>query len=72
MTNIEKLKSIGILGNVRQRQGAINKDDDSQDELINKMSNHKLVSQWSGWHLGDNYWWEHMKGLFDRLESFNN
>jgi len=67
MTNIEKLEALGILGAVRQRQGAIDENDDTRDQNINKMDNSKLIEQWCGWHLGDGSWWTDMKYKFDKL-----
>jgi hypothetical protein len=67
MTNIEKLNKIGILGAVRQRQGADDKNDDVYDDLINKMDNSMLIEQYCGWYLGDSDWWLDMKSKFDAL-----
>lgn len=67
MTNIEKLKALGILGAVRQRQGANDQNDDTYDEDIEKMDNSKLIEQWCGWHLGSGSWWTDMKYKFDKL-----
>ncbi len=67
MTNIEKLKALGILGEVRQRQGANDQKDDTYDEDINEMDNSKLIEQWCGWNLGDGSWWNDMKYKFDKL-----
>lgn len=67
MTNIEKLKALGILGAVRQRMGADNQQDDVYDEQINEMNNSELIEKWCGWHLGDGSWWTDMKYKFDKL-----
>ena len=67
MTNIEKLKALGILGAVRQRQGADDQNDDTYDEDINEMDNSRLIEKWCGWHLGDGSWWTDMKYKFDKL-----
>ena len=67
MTNIEKLNELGILGVVRQRQGAKDQNDDIYDDYINKMDNSELIEQWCGWHLGDGSWWTDMKYKFDKL-----
>ena len=67
MKNIEKLKALGILGAVRQRQGANDQNDDTYDEYINEMDNSKLIEQWCGWRLGDGSWWTDMKYKFDKL-----
>lgn len=71
MTNIEKLKSIGMLGDVRQRCGADNREDETHDSEINELSNSELVEKWCGWHLGDGSWWTSMKGMFDNLEEMD-
>ncbi len=67
MTNVEKLKNLGILGAVRQRLGANGQSDDVYDEDINQMDNSKLIEQWCAWHLGDGSWWTDMKYKFDKL-----
>jgi len=67
MTNIEKLKKLGILGQVRQRQGANDENDGTYDEDINEMDNSKLIEQYCGWYLGDGGWWTDMKYNFDKL-----
>ena len=72
MTNVEKLKALGILGEVRQRQGASNEHDDVYDEDINEMNNSKLIEQWCGWKLGDGSWWTYMKYKFDKLVDMDN
>jgi len=69
MTNVEKLKQIGILESIRMRLGAANGDDESRDGRINGMTNHQLVKEWCGWELGDGTWWTTMKSYFDQLES---
>lgn len=71
MTNIEKLKKIGILGAVRQRLGAQSAIDETYDKRINEMTNSMLIAEWCGWELGDEYWWNKMKGMFDRLEAMD-
>ena len=48
--------------------GADNKNDDSQDEAINELSNHALVKVWCTWHVGNGDWWDIMKDYFDKLE----
>jgi hypothetical protein len=68
-TNVEKLRSLGILAAVRQRLGAKDKDDDIMDEEINTLSNTKLIELYCGWHLGDGTWWNDMKYYFDKLEK---
>ena len=67
MTNVEKLKALGILGAVRQRQGAANQSDETYDENINEMDNLQLIEQYCGWYLGSGDWWIDMKYKFDKL-----
>ena len=69
MTNVDTLKQLGILGDVRQRLGAKDGYDDSQDIRINELSSTDIVAQWAGWELGNPSWWYDMKEYFDRLES---
>jgi hypothetical protein len=71
MTNIEKLKVLGILGSVRLKKGAIDHDDDTYDDSINEMDNSELIEKWCGWHLCDSSWWTVMKEMFDKLEQLD-
>jgi hypothetical protein len=72
MTNVEKLQQLGILGDVRERLGAENENDESQDAKINKMTPHQIVKEWCAWKIGDGWWWSEMKSYFDSLSSENN
>ncbi len=69
MTNVEKLKELAIIGDVRQRLGSDDENDTSIDHLINEMSNYQLVKKWCGWNIGDEEWWVSMKHLYDELEK---
>ena len=71
MTNVEKLTQLGIIGDVRQRYGAENAVDTSQDEFINRQDNNSLVKAWAGWHLGYGEWWTQMKAYYDGLERLS-
>ena len=76
MTNIEKLEYIGELDSVRGRLGAgeygkRKGDLELVDKEINGMSNHQLIAKISGWELGDESWWNSMKGQFDELERLD-
>ena len=71
MNNVQKLKQIGILGSVRQRLGADDKNDEKYDDDINEMSNHNLIRAYTGWRLGDGSWWDSLKGMFDDLEELD-
>jgi hypothetical protein len=68
MTNVEKLTELGIIGDVRQRLGADDENDTSEDARINKLDNSRLVKEWAGWNLGDGSWWTSMKAYYDGLE----
>lgn len=72
MTNIEKLQSLNILGDIRKRQGATNEYDDSFDAIINEMTNYQLIEKFCEWHLGGGGWWETFKQYFDALEKMDN
>jgi len=73
MTNVEKLKYISLtyLGDIRERLGAENRDDETYDDDINKMSNHRIVKEWCAWEIGDGNWWSSFKELFDDLEKLS-
>ena len=71
MKNIEKLKRIGIIGNIRQRYGASDENDPSKDEIINQLNNDQIMEAWSSWNLGYSGWWELMNSYFDKLEQMN-
>ena len=67
MNNIDKLRQLGVLGDVRQRVGANDENDDSKDYIINGFNNSELVGCWCGWNLGDGEHWFAMKELYDDL-----
>lgn len=69
MTNVDKLKQVGIIAAVRQRLGASDENDTSFDEKISTMSNHTMIRAYCGWHLGNGDWWDDMKDKFDNLET---
>ena len=69
MTNVDKLKQIGIIGVVRQRLGAANQNDESFDESINQIDNDRIVREWAIWYLGTDGWWVRMKAVYDKLEN---
>ncbi len=73
MTNVEKLKHISLayLGDIRERLGAETRDDETYDDIINDMSNHRIVKEWCAWTIGDGNWWTDFKGLFDDLEKLS-
>lgn len=65
-TNIELLDE-GDLGDIRQRLGANDEDDDSFDAAINGMTAEDLCATKSGWELGDELWAESYIYLYRRL-----
>lgn len=71
MTNVEKLTQLGIIGDVRQRLGADNENDEQMDMHINTYNHDQLVKAWAGWYLGDGSWWTTMKAYYDGLERLS-
>lgn len=71
MTNINKLKELGILEGVRKNQGAKSHDDDTYDNYINEMTNSELVEEWCNWHLGNGSLWTTMKYQLDMLNKLD-
>lgn len=69
MTNVEKLKKLNIIGDVRQRLGAKDENDEEFDKEINDMDSSYIIECWSGWNLGHGSWWTTMKYYFDELEK---
>jgi len=63
----ERLKDLGILGDIRQRLGAENENDTSFDNDIDKMTADELMHAWAGWKFGYGDWWTDMKKKYDRL-----
>lgn len=63
----ERLKDLGILGDIRQRLGADNENDTSFDKDIDQMTADELMYAWAGWKLGYGAWWTDMKKKYDRL-----
>jgi len=70
MTKVEQLTQLGIIGDIRQRNG-VDADDAAEDENINKMTNDGILKAYAGWHLGDPYWWTIFKNQFDALERMD-
>ena len=67
MNNVEKLRGVGRLGDIRQRLGAKDGADESRDERINGMSPIELVGSWTGWTLGDEYWGRAVVRMYQAL-----
>lgn len=61
-TNVAKLHELGIYNDIKKRTG-------SSDEYINTLSPDKILCEYSGWKLGDPYWWRDMKHYFDVLSE---
>lgn len=55
MNNVEKLKELGILEDVRGRLGA-EENDTSEDNAINNADARQLVRWYCGWQLGSEGW----------------
>lgn len=69
MTNTWALEQVGELGNIRERLGAKDRYDTSQDERINRMDARSLVREWAGWHIGDPSWADGVLNLYKKLEN---
>ena len=65
----ERLKDLGILGDIRQRLGADNENDTSFDKDIDQMTADELMYAWAAWKLGYGDWWTDMKKKYDRLRK---
>ena len=63
----ERLKDLGILGDIRQRLGAKDGNDTSCDKDIDQMTADELMYAWAGWEFGYGDWWTDMKNKYDRL-----
>ena len=64
----EKLKQIGIIGEVRTALGASDEYDTSLDEQINNLSSNEIMLRYCTHHFGSGYWWAHFKRIFDAIE----
>ena len=68
-SNVEILKRIGKLSDVRNRLGAKDGKDDSKDHYIENMSARDMVGAWSGWNLGDERWAEIMIDMYNSINE---
>jgi hypothetical protein len=68
-TMVERLRDHGILGDVRQRMGAENDNDDLFDSEINEMTPDQVMYEWVGWKLGYGSWWYKFKEAYDRISK---
>lgn len=64
MTNVEKLKKLGILNDLRERLGG-----GDCDEELNAMSPQRLMEEWAGWQLGDPYWATFIIETYEKLKE---
>jgi len=71
MKNIEKLKEIWILWDVRQRLWADNEDDDSRDHRLDDMDNKDLIAQWVWWNMWDESWAHSIINKYNILEDLD-
>lgn len=69
MTNVEKLRKLHVLGDIRRRLGAEYESDTQYDYEINNMSADELTAEWAGWKIGDNEWWKILKRIYDTLNE---
>ena len=65
----DRLRDLGILGDIRQRLGAKDEHDSSFDKQIDSMSEDELISEWSAWKLGSSEWWKTMNRMYNRLRG---
>ncbi len=65
----DRLRDLGILGDIRQRLGSEGEHDPSFDEQINSMTADELMAEWSAWKLGSPEWWVDMNRKYNRLRS---
>ena len=65
----DRLKDLGIIGDIRQRLGAKDEQDSSFDKQIDSMTADEIMSEWSAWKLGSSEWWKDMNRMYNRLRS---
>lgn len=65
-TNVEILDEAD-LGDIRQRLGGLDEDDNRRDHLINEMSAEELVAKKCGWEIGDESWAESYIEIYRQL-----
>ena len=58
-----------VLGAVRQRLGAKDENDTSQDSIINKLTPMEIMAKWCGWYLGDESWGATIIGYYERIKN---
>jgi len=66
---MEEMDHLGILGDVRERLGADNEDDDSKDYKFKDMSAADIVAAWTAWQLGDEAWAYNIISMHKVLEE---
>jgi hypothetical protein len=65
----DRLRDLGILGDIRQRLGAKDENDSSFDNQIDSMTADEIMSEWSACKLGSSEWWKDMNRKYNRLRS---
>lgn len=65
----DRLRDLGILGDIRKRLGAKDEHDSSFDNQIDLMTADEIMSEWSAWKLGSAEWWKDMNRKYNRLRS---
>lgn len=71
MTNVEKLKELSMLYDVRCRLGAEDPEDTIHDSKINVMDNKEIVATWAAWDLGDEEWGRDIIEAYESLRSYD-
>lgn len=67
--NIEKLKLVGILGEIRLKYGAESVNDTSKDDIINEQTNYGLVEDWCEYTFGSSRFWRIMHHIYSELNQ---
>jgi hypothetical protein len=65
----DRLRDLGILGDIRKRLGAKDEKDSSFDNQIDLMTADEIMSEWSAWKLGSSEWWKDMNRKYNCLRS---
>ena len=65
----DRLKDLGILGDIRKRLGAKDEHDSSFDNQIDSMTEDEIMCEWSAWKLGSSEWWKDMNSIYNRIRS---
>lgn len=65
----DRLRDLGILGDIRQRLGAKDEHDSSFDDEIDFMTAYEIMSEWSAWKFGSDELWKDMYRKYNRLRG---